>query len=493
MSSRICSVVLSTFLATAALAGEVTGDRFTEHFRWQGAHAATTPHGTTVWWDADSWDVRGDSSWIAVNGGAGFHTDIHRAESANPADATLGDGNVVGGNGDPGVGIMHTDYQGILSARLRNPMLISAQRPGVITFWAPRFVTSGHWWEVAITPATQSVAGAEYSAVPEVDDSLPDPLDPEQGIPGPGHRPAVDSINFMAIGFPDIPCDPTLGWRVRFGVTKSVGGESTDYIKRYDSITDMMETDPEEIDELYQWKLVYRTDGIDMYVADEETGEFELYESYNVTIPWSEVYVHFLGVAYQADHHPQGECWLGQVRELAWRDIAVEPVKYAMTVATPKEQDARNTGWLAFDLRDIQRFGPPVNGAPQPNPEQYNEYVVFAYCSIDSYFCWENPSETVNLTFQRPPFAAPVRAKLVYDVRSFNEPGTAMLTINGTPVGQLPPPESVPSAMVSEWVHRSIDIDPSLVQPGTNTVAISLGGAVQLDRLHMELSYGTTQ
>jgi hypothetical protein len=98
----------------------------------------------------------------------------------------------------------------------------------------------------------------------------------------------------------------------------------------------------------------------------------------------------------------------------------------------------------------------------------------------------------VTLSFDRPPLGSPAQAKLVYDIRSFGELGTADLVVNGQPAGQLPPPESVPGAIFAEWVHRSIDIDPALLQSGSNTIAIHLDGAVHLDRLQMELSYNGT-
>jgi hypothetical protein len=484
---RVIGLLLFLCFATLVYGGEIaTVDghlRFVERFAWSGDHAAVTGnHGTTVWWDAHSWDVRGDTQFLAVASlGKGFHVDIHRAASATLSDGRVANADVIGGDGSPGVAIMHTDYQSILSARLRNPMLISPGKPGIVTFWAPRFQTSGHWWEIALTPAN-AVVGAEYTTVPSVTDPFDDPLMfGNEGTPGPGHRPAEESVNFIATGFPDVPCQQ--GWYVRFGVKSTIGGVTRDFVTKHQSIQELMGTDPAERDKLYQWRLEFHPDHVVLFAQNYATGEFEEIDTFPASVPWPEVYVHFMAIAYQADHHPQEPCFLGQVRELQWRDITVEPVRYAATAVTPRD---RESGWMSFDLRDTQRFG-----TSQPNPDAYDRFGSLAYCRGSVFFC-TTQTPRIDLTFARPSrFGVLSRAQLVYDIRSVGGSGTATLFINGTRVGVMPGDETVEGASGEEWVHRSIDVPVALLR-ATNDLRIDLEGVVQLDRLQMEFAYERT-
>jgi hypothetical protein len=484
---RALALLLLGFVAASLYGGEITTVdghlRFHERFAWSGDHAATTgDHGTTVWWDAHSWDVRGDTQFLAVASlGKGFHVDIHRAASPTLSDGRVSNAHVVGGDGSPGVGIMHTDYQTIASARLRNPMLVAPGKPGIVTFWAPRFQTSGHWWEIALTPV-DTIVGAEYTSVPSVTDPFEDPLMfGNEGTPGPGHRPAEDSVNFIATGFPDGPCGPGLGWHVRFGVKSTIDGVGRDFVTKRPSIDDLMTTDPAERDKLYHWRVEFHPDQVIVFADLYGLGEFEEIDRMAASVPWPEVYVHFMGIAYQADHHPQEPCFLGQVRELQWRDITVEPVRYAAMAVTPRD---REDGWMSFDLRDTQRFG-----ASQPNPAAYDRFGSLAYCRGPVFFC-TTQTQRVDLTFTRPSrFGVLSRTQFVYDIRSTGGSGVATLFINGTRVGVMPGADTVEGAAGEEWVHRSIDVPLALLRPGSNELRVELEGVVQLDRLHVEFAY----
>lgn len=60
-----------------------------------------------------------------------LHVDVHRSPSTDPRDGRLEQhGARPGGDGGPGVGVMHLDYQDILDARLRNPLPDLARAAG---------------------------------------------------------------------------------------------------------------------------------------------------------------------------------------------------------------------------------------------------------------------------------------------------------------------------------------------------------------------------
>jgi hypothetical protein len=489
-----------------------------EPFTWSGNHAATiaakpiptgafevtshdcaaapetasiTGSATTVWWNPDVWDARGDTAFPAIAPPAtGYHVDVHKALTADPTDGRENNSvYAVGGDGSPGVAAMRMDYQGISSARLRNPMLISAARPGVVTFYTTAFLTTAHWWEIAITP-TDVVSGAEQTAVPSPVDGLDGPFAESAGTPGPGRRPAVDSINVIGTGSSDVPC--STGWSDRFAVTRSLNGTTTDVFNPITSFDQLIQSDPSELEELYLWRIEFRPNRIDLLVDLDRDGTPEPRESFAVNIPWSEVYVHFMSVTYQADHHPQEPCFLGTVREFVWRNLSVSPVKHAGTLVFPKETGTtnvpRDTGWRSYDLRDIQRFGPAVNGIPQANDGPFDQWGSVLACSTPSFYC-TSPTPTWQRWVDIPPDALVdvKRAQLVYDTRSPLGEGTATLKVNGVPLGSMPLHDTVPGAGNSEWAQRSIDFPASLLRAGSNTVEVVMTGNVELDRLQIEL------
>ncbi len=484
---------------------------FVDPLAWKGNHAATLPEGgNTVWWNEDAWDVHGDTEFSAasylttmVQPEKGFHVDVHKAASTDVTSAAHDNATyAVGGDGSRGLGVMHLDFQGILSARLRNPMIIASEvQPGVVSFRATRFVTTGHWWEVSITPASRVTAG-EWTAVPSLNAGLAGPfgtgfaVNTTAGI-GNGHVPPEESVNLVFHGYPDVPC--SVGWHVLPEVKARIAGTTYDVWNPVTSLSQLPPTDPSEIDRLYQYRLEYRPSGIDLYADWDVPGVLTLREHYPLTIPWQQVHVQLLGVAYQADHHPQAPCYQGQVRELSWGDVSVAPVQYARTSVAPRDAVTANvsraTGWLAYDVRDIQRFGPPTaDGLALPNAGPFSQAGSMAWTSKQVYAPGSPPAPvravdlSVDLTADQ---AAAAAAQLLYDIRYT---GTANLSVNGVPVGALPAASTVAAAGAEPtyslvWVRRALPFSPSLLHAGTNAIHLDLVGDVALDRLQLEFGH----
>lgn len=469
---------------------------FFEPFTWSGNHASTIGHddhvGSTVWWNEDHWDVRGDTGYLAtafpsfpapIGNASGYHIDIHKSVTADPRNGREDNQTVViGGDGSPGVAAMRIDYQGISSARLRNPMLVSEQRAGIVEFYAPKFVTTGHWWEIALTPAT-AVTGGENTSVPSQ----------------VAKAPFEDSLNFVAIGHDDIPCDS--GWHATFEVHRSIGGGAEIAPMDYPSVAQYPSIDPTVLFDLVHWRLEFRPSGVDLYADLDGNGDSEHVYHYNLGVPWPEVYVHLLGVAYQADHHPQGgACYQGLTRELVWRHVTVRPVKYATTSTAPHnsvmQNEQRALGWLGYDIRDTQRFGAPINAVAQANPVRYEPYGAMAFASIDLGVFGgvpPTPAKTLVVTLT-PAQAAADSARLVYDIKGR---GNATLSVNSQLVGAMPNTTTVrylaamPASdnLLFEWAERSITIPPGRLVSGSNTIRIEMSGEVVMDRVHLEFTH----
>ena len=458
-------------------AQKVVEGTFSESFAWLGPQAAVIKGGqaTTVWWDEDAWDARGDTSNNAVaSRGAGNHIDIHRSSAAS-SDGVQANAFALNGDGSPGVGVMHLDFEGLTSARLRNPMRISAERPGVVEFWAPKFVTTGHWWEVAIAPANQVTAG-EFTAVPSPEQAL-------DGNQGSGHSPPEDSINTVVIGRNDVP--NISGWQGRVSVTRAVG------TTRRDSLGPTFPMNPQQPERLFHWRFSYYPDTIEVAVSSDENDEPQPFYTFPVSVPWPEVYVYLLGVAYQADKHPQDQSNQGKVREFPWKDVKVSPVVYQRTLTYPKNvgivRTPQVTGWVGLDMRDTQRFE-TARGLLAPNLGPYDKHFSMAFCGDASVYGCANESSPKGLQFDLPPSDATgiARAQLVYDTRGN---GKATLALNGTSVGSLPGAATVRAAPPDQWVQRSIELDPRAIKAGANSITVTMAGDVQFDRLQIELDY----
>jgi hypothetical protein len=250
---------------------------------------------------------------------------------------------------------------------------------------------------------------------------------------------------------------------------------------------------PEAKWKLIPWRLDFYPDRVEAFFDKDDDGTLEPHATFNVNIPWREVYVHLLGVAYQADHHPQEECFQGQVRDLPWKDVRIEPMKYSRTASYPKDDGATRSliqsGWTGYDLRDSYRYG-TLGGVAQPNAGPYYKHASMGLCHGDFYDCPTRTLTDKTLSFELPAADATgiARAQLVYDIR---ESGSVTVAVNGKSLGTLPRTDTVPAALNEDthWVERSVDVDPALLKAGTNTVTFHLEGMVALDRMHFELAY----
>lgn len=519
--STTCALLLGCVAAytSPGYAGQVVIEnghyRFHEDFAWSGNHAATIGRdghrATTVWMAEDDWDARGGTGFIQVtpltdDGVAvtnAFHVDIHKASSTDPRNGVLSNTvYALGGNGDAGIGIMHLDYQDIVSARLRNPLLISATQPGVVRFHAPLFVTTGHWWEIALTPVGE-LMGAEHSSVPSVESPLPF-AEGDAAQPGPGSDalgPGANSLNVVAIGTADYPCRGFPGWRTRFGVSKTVAGVKSHDVTPGMDQADFLPTDPTQANTLVLWEIQFFPDQVTLAADLDGDGTVTLLESWPVTIEWPEVHLHLVGVAYQATHHPDDECNLGHQRELQWRDVSAYPVKYARTAVFPKNEGTvqvpKELGFWRIDLRDIQRTG-VVDGVAQPNSEPFTPEHPGAYCRDGGFPCFSGSGADRTLSFTLPSSATIglSEALLVSDLKDAAPASThasVRATLNGQDLGRFPEHDSVLSdpQFYPEWVRRSVPIPPDAIRGGANTLQLTLEDGAYVDRLEIELLYGS--
>jgi cell wall-associated NlpC family hydrolase len=460
-----------------------------ENFTWSGDHAATTANGVgkTVWWNPDRWDVRHDMAFDSQD--SYVHTDLHKAATASATDGTEAndDSTTNGVPNTPGIAAMHVHETAIASARLRTPVVLDSRRPAIVRFSATRYVTGGHWWEVALTP---DITAGEHTAVPGFYSAMAGPVvgsGASRG--GPGHANPTDSINIVTSGWPDDCSNATY-----LGVRSTVNGVTTDAVNQVSDVAAMTKVSPEESDELYPWEMRFWPDHVEVALDADRDGSYDTVESFAVNTPWKTAYVHLMAIAYHAQVHPPAPCNRGQDREFMWRNVQVGPVVDANTAVFPREQGTdnvpRRTGWMLSDARDNQRFG-KVGALPQPNPARYDNYGPVLMCSAEAmladFYC---PTRTAaaQLPVDLPSLQGVASARLVYDTMKVPVEGVAMLSVNGSAVGTLPAASTVRTAATDHWSRRSIEIPVASLREGSNAVTVTMQGDVRIDRVQIELS-----
>ncbi|MGD9755809.1 MAG: hypothetical protein AB7W59_32855, partial [Acidimicrobiia bacterium] len=481
----------TTTSAPVPPAGSCPAGFVCDDFTWQGPHAASVNGGAgrTVWWNTDLWDAGHDIAYDTQDSWA--HVDVHKAASGDVSNGAVdnGDATTNGAAGAPGVAIMNVHETAIATSRLRTPIRVSAGQPGIVRVRASRFVTTGHWWEVAVTP---EIVGGEHTAVPGLGNLMAAPLAgvaPDHS--GPGHANPVEGVNVVTSGWPDDCSGGTY-----FAVRSTVGGVTTDSVNQVSSLRQLKKVFADERDHLYAWEFRFFPDRVEVAVDLDENGTYETVEHFAANIPWSTVYVHLLGVSYHAQAHPQGACNQGQDREFAWRAFQAGPVATGGTATFPRasgtDNTPRRTGWMLTDTRDVQRFG-TVAGLPQPNPAKYSNWGPVLYCGLSTplasiYAPYKAGSNNFTVDIPAEELRGVRSVRLVYDIFRSPSEGTGTVSVNGQAAGTLVRASTVGAVETNAWARRSIELPPGAVVAGTNTVTVSLSGDVRLDRLQLELT-----
>ncbi|KJE89949.1 hypothetical protein CAOG_01347 [Capsaspora owczarzaki ATCC 30864] len=451
------SAVSSTGAALPSATPGLANCSFVDGFVFRGSHALTLNRAgsifTSVFWNEDAWDTRLDTDFVAVVGavegniadvfnntrGNGGHIDLHKSSSwSNTNGVQVNTQNVIGGDGGPGVGVMRTDYQSITSARLRNPLLISDDKPGVIDFYTSMYVSLGQFWQVSITPAgNASVVGAEFTVMPSAADASCKSTAQQTCPSGQGRRPAEDSINLIAIGTSDDACNSNSSWLAHLLIQSSIGGNKVESSLPIDYSsgvpTNLYKTSPTKAGQLDHIQVRYFSSRIEVWAA-LNGGSLVLLQSHPVVVPWSEVHVHLISTAYQTDIHPAAVCWASKVRDFLWKGFQASPLKHGRVEIWPKitgsiQNVPKQSGLTGFDLRAIDYAGQePFNNLANVNLDRYQfencTFKCYAYCAGYDWCQTAKVAENglVDVAIQVPtvPAGQTIESvRLVYDIRNY--------------------------------------------------------------------------